>query len=455
MTARYILFVIGLSALFLVSGCGRGPQGYGVVLWPPEDSPLEFGMLVEVTDSSDIADTYTIRPPEDGERITTEQWRIESFETNEAATEFAEDFDEYRERFASSARQALRVRTEQDTSADSVYRLRQGEEVKIISRSDDSSEEGQDTGTSQGVWYEVLTREGSRGWVPGRHLSGIEGSSGVGIADVVGITNPRLDTFLSTDWRPTYFQRMIESDRIDLERFREEYGLFPEPEQSRLRLNLPDESATFDYETWSSGQARQFIAEGTRFSVIVRSDEAISIRYTIDGERNNIAMERVDEDISEVRAEERERRAELYESLVSRGSRLASDAYGTVELREDNEIRWQNYDRLVPSVIPRSARSEGRLRFDHFRSDDLEGDYDGALSFHFDGAEDEPVVFLYQFVSGGLRLAHVREDNIEDKIVQRESRSPVVIFFSFQESAGGSEADDDAGSPEAEEGELE
>lgn len=440
MTARYLFFVIGIAALALLAGCGRGPQSYGVVLWPPEDSPLEFGMLVEITDSSSIAETATIRLPEDGERATVEQWRIESFESNEAASEFAKDFEEYSQRFAASTRQALRVRTDRDMSADSVYRLRRGEEVKIISRSEDSAQE---------TWYEVLTREGSRGWVRGRDLSGAEGSSATEVADVVGIMNPRLDTFLSTVWRPTYFRRMIKSNRIDLERFREGYGLFPEPEQKRLRLNLPDQNATFDYETWSSGQARQFIAEGTRFSVIVRSDEVISIRYTINNERYNIAMERVEEDISEVRAEERRRRAELYASLRSRGTRLSSNAYGTVELREDNEIRWRDFSRLVPSVIPRSAGSRGHLRFDHFLADSIEGEYEGALSFHFTGLEEQPVVFLYEFVSGGIRLAHVQKETIEDKIVQREGRSPVVIFFSFEEASTSEAPTDEEGNEPA------
>ena len=336
MTARSIRIAIGISIVLALIGCGGGSRSFGVVLWPPQESPLEFGMLVEVTDSSDIESTYTVRPLENGERMTTEQWRIEAFDSNEQAREFADNFEQYSDTFGTSQLQALRVRTEPNASAESVYRLRQGEEVNVIGQSSDASEDGGSTD----VWYEVLTRDGSRGWVPDRFLAGLESSSEAANSEIEGVTNPRLDTFLSTVWRPTYFQRMLESDRIDLERFRTEYGLFPEPEQSRVRLNLPDQSATFDYETWSSGQARQFIAEGTRFSVIVRSEKTISIRYTVNGERYNIAMIRIDEDIAETRAAERERRSELYASLRSRGTRLSSDAYGTVELREQYEARY-------------------------------------------------------------------------------------------------------------------
>jgi hypothetical protein len=178
------------------------------------------------------------------------------------------------------------------------------------------------------------------------------------------------------------------------------------------------------------------VAGGARFSVIVRSETEISVQYTINGEGYNRAMQAIERDIEEVREQERARRDALYEALRSRGTRLSSDAYGSILLRENMAFQWSRYSRLVPSVIPSSAGASGFLRFDHFLSDDLAGEYDGALSFRFVGAEDRPVVFIYQYVSGGMRLAHVPPENIRDKVVLRESLSPVIIFFSFEE--GGS-----------------
>jgi hypothetical protein len=226
---------------------------------------------------------------------------------------------------------------------------------------------------------------------------------------------------------------MIESGNIDLERFRSEYGLFPEPEENRIRLNLEDQSATFEYDRWTRGRDREFVAQGTRFSVIVRSETSVSVQYTIDGQGYNIAMESIERDIEEIRGEEQEHRDALYASLRSRGTRLSSDAYGSILLRDEMAFQWAQYSRLVPSVIPASAGASGYVRFDHFLSDNIEGEYDGAMSFRFVGARNQPVVFLYQFVSGGLRLTHVPAENIRDKIVLRESLSPVIIFFSFEE----------------------
>lgn len=428
-TFRHLSTVIVISVFVsLLVSCGGGSQGSGVVLWPPEGSSLEYGMVVTISDSSDTDNTYTVSPPEDGERETLPQWRVEVFGSEERAREFAAEFETNAETFASAERQALPVREDADRTSNIVYRLRLGEEAKVISRSAQPSDEA----GFVDYWYEVLTRDGSRGWVFGYYLSGIEGS-GAGGEEDSPVDDPLLSRFLSTTWRPVYFSRMLDSGRIDLERFRADYGLFPEPEENRIRLNLEDQSSTFEYEGWSRGRSREFVARGAQFSVIVRSEESISIQYSIDGEGYNVAMQSIERDIAEVRREEQERREERYASLRSRGDRLVSNAYGNILLRDDGAFQWAQYSRLVPSVISASAGASGYIRFDHFLSESLGADYEGALSFRFVGARDEPVVFLYQFVSGGLRLAHVPSDNIRDKVVLRESLSPVIIFFRFED----------------------
>jgi hypothetical protein len=385
-------------------------------------------MLVTINDSSDVEETYTVSPPEDRGRETVPQWRVEVFGSEERAAEFAAEFEDYAQTFASAERQALPVREDADRTSNIVYRMRRGEEAKVIARSDQPSDEA----GFVDYWYEVLTEDGSRGWVFGYYLSGIEGSGG-GTEESGPIDDPLLSRFLSTTWRPVYFARMLESGRIDLERFRTDYGLFPEPEENRIRLHLEDQSATFEYEGWSRGRSNEFVARGAAFSVIVRSENSISVRYTIDGEGYNIAMQSIERDIAQVRRQEQERRAERYASLRSRGNRLVSNAYGNILLRDDGAFQWAQYSRLVPSVIPASAGPSGYIRFDHFLSESLTEEYEGALSFRFVGAENQPAVFLYQFVSGGLRLAHAPSDNIRDKVVLRESLSPVIIFFSFED----------------------
>jgi hypothetical protein len=164
----------------------------------------------------------------------------------------------------------------------------------------------------------------------------------------------------------------------------------------------------------------------------VRGEDLASLQYTHNGESASLAIQTIDEDITEVIRTERERREALYEDFFELGI-LHSSAYGTIEFFPDRVFEWRNYRRLVPNAIPQDAGRSGTVAFDIYPGSAFEGRYDGVISFYFNGAEDAPVRFLYAQSSGGVRMQFVPPGDVEENIVARESLSPLVIFFSESE----------------------
>ena len=139
-------------------------------------------------------------------------------------------------------------------------------------------------------------------------------------------------------------------------------------------------------------------------------------------------------DITQVLADEVERRTEEVASLVNMGPEFSSTNYGTLMFGFNGVFSWQDYDLLVPSVINQNAQPSGTVRVQYFISSALKKEWDGVLTFMFDGMEDE-VNLLYKKASNGLRLsvAHIAEN--EDTLSGRTSftvlqakNSPVMFF---------------------------
>jgi hypothetical protein len=174
----------------------------------------------------------------------------------------------------------------------------------------------------------------------------------------------------------------------------------------------------------------------------VRGPGRISIQYDYRGDIYSRAFVTISEDIQSIINRENRRREDRYQEILNRGNTMLSTAYGTIRLRRNMAFEWQGYGRLVPSVIPEDAGNRGRVLFSYYLADDIADQFDGALAFHFDGQETEDaIVFLYRFRDGGIRLSRVSDRNIDENVVQEESISPLIIFFSFdQQSRPGEES---------------
>ena len=432
---QFRITVLTSLAAFLMTfltACGPDTVGTAVVLWPAEGWPVDPGAVVPVLEVSDLDDTYTLRPAAADRELSSPTWRVRFFETAEEAQAYAEEFSPYAEQFGRIVGRpdnlgAQRVyRSAQARSEQTVYRLRDNERFKIVDRSDEPTDESGATAH----WYQILTRDGTVGWVFGYYLQ-IDGAETAanGTRDE---SNDELRQVLAQVWRPSYFQDMINSGRYDLDRFRQQYGLFPNPQENSLRLRVPDHETTFSYTSVFPGSRGTYVFEGSSLQLTVRDQRRISIQYEYRGDIYSRALVTLREELQSVINRENRRREERYQEILDRGNTLLSTAYGSIRLHEDMVFEWQGYGRLVPSLVPSDAGNRGVLQFSYYLGEDIANEFDGVLAFHFEGRNsDEAIVFLYRFSNGGIRLSQVGERNIDQNLVQEASVSPLIIFFSF------------------------
>mgnify|MGYP001679873147 CR=1 FL=1 len=135
-----------------------------------------------------------------------------------------------------------------------------------------------------------------------------------------------------------------------------------------------------------------------------------------------------DVDIAALVAEEKERRDAEYERIAASGPNFKSAAYGQLSLKRDGSFTWRGNRRLVPSLIAESAKGGGTAEIDYFIDSSLSPQYDGVLSFAFEGMKDK-VNFLYKIEANGVRFEDASEARFEGNTLMRRGASPLVIFF--------------------------
>jgi hypothetical protein len=423
------LFLIVLP-FFLVLSCGSPAIGYGVLLWAPDDSGLTSGDVVTVNAESEISDSYSVVADGQSDQIEIPRWRVEFYETRDAAgqraAEYSAVFDGKTTLRARATRNALPIRSEPEaTSTNSVYRLRENEEVKLIGR----QEEEVDLQGLISYWYEALTQTGERGWVFGYTLDIYDPTDPAFVMDSGRTEDPRIDQLLSNIWRPVSYVNMIANGTIDLDTFRVEYGLFPDPATRTFELVLPAHAVLFEYERITRVGQGRYIAEGTPLAFTFQRGNEISVQYSFQGEQYVIAMQVIDTPIQDYIDAEIERRAKVYAEIQELGPNFRSDNYGSLTFEDEQRFTWGGYDRLVPNAIPAGASNSGRVGLNLFLARSLESQFDGAVSFEFAGTS-RPVSFAYSLEPTGIRLIWIPEGDIDDRLVTRVGPTTLTVFMS-------------------------
>ncbi|TVR02748.1 MAG: hypothetical protein EA403_08515 [Spirochaetaceae bacterium] len=425
---RVFLLVVAASALLVA--CGPRTVGHGVLLWP-EDNPELAGAVVSILEISNIQNSYIIAF-EDGTREMIPQWRIRFFNSATDAREFADAYAQVAQTFVRADRNALPVRRILDRTSQAVYRLREGEEAKVISR---TAEPHNEAGLVA-HWYEVLTEDGTTGWTFGFYLTAFEAGQQVAVRGADDEVDPLIERLVDNVWRPSSIGQMIRNGTIDLAQMRSDFGLFPEPEENRFRLVLPGgRSEVFRYTDIVRSTVRQYALQGTTLQVTFRSENAITIQYTVGTQTESADLEIIEHDLAEVREREIERRTELIRELAERSDRWVSSAYGRITLSSDGRFQWTGYESFVPTVIPRGAGLEGRIEFSHFLAPPLRGSFDGVLTFRFNQLDNRPVHFAYTRTDTGMRLTNVPPQNINRNVVMSVGSGSVVAFFTADPSS--------------------
>ena len=426
---RATRLLTSLAILLVLAACGSPALGYGVILWATDGADYASGDVVTVVSESEITETYTVLTATETEEILP-RWRVEFFETQPEAEARAENyasvFDGNTNLLALATRNALPIRSGPEaTSTNTIYRLRQNEEIKLIGR----QEQETDLEGLISYWYEALTSTGERGWVFGYTLSVFDPADPTTVQSGGRTEDPLLDLLLNNIWRPIYYLDMIANRAIDLQVFRIENGLFPDPGTNTFELVLPEHAALFEYERVTRVGNGRYIAEGTSLAFTFQRGDEISVQYSHEGESFVIAMQRIGAPVQEFIDQELERREEAYTQLLDLGPNFQSDNYGSLTFEPDQRFTWGEYERLVPTVVPAGAGSLGRIELGLFLDRELAGDYDGALQFRFSGTSS-PASFVYSLESTGIRLVWVPPADINDRVVSRVGSATLTVFMS-------------------------
>ena len=431
LTKKYGLIAI-CAISFALASCSRF-MGYGMLLWDIPERELRDGDILPVYIRSNISHTYAVSAPDSKDRFDIPLWQITTPASRRETKKIKLRYAEFLHRYASVKLDGLPIRAEPVNTARQVYRLRKGEIIKILYKG-----EGQAVMTGsdalEGNWLRVLTSSGTQGWCFSYNLELFEMQKGGEAAPGAGSGEEEKDDafekLAGTIWYPDYYRSMIREKRIDPIRMNAAYCFTVDAENQKVSLNLPERYGSWEYGAAMKTADGEYTFTDTPVKVSVR-DNYIAVTCADDAGRprdyNFIALGD-DVDIAALVAEEKERRGAEYVRIAAAGPNFKSAAYGQLSLKRDGSFTWKDNRRLVPSLIAESAKGGGTVGIDYFIDELLSPQYDGVLSFSFEGMKAK-VNFLYKIEANGIRLEDAAEARFEGNTLVRRGASPLVIFF--------------------------
>ena len=477
---KRILFSIFSVFCFLFFSCGE--SGYSLVLWNNPEAGISEGDIVKVFVKSNISHTYIIAIPSSKNKIEIPLWQISEPKKKSDIIKLSEFYSEYEHTYASVKLDGLPVRSEPVNTAKQVYRLRKNEIIRVLYEG-----EGQiptnGKGNLPGKWLKVLMEGGTSGWCFSYNLELFERQgnnllvSGTKQEEVFE-EDEVLSAILLENWVPEYFGDMIKTGRYNLSLFSPDYGFsfgtFPVLEQKEsnedfsipeeengsfekpdfkkslagkgfmeilnsmetkvLSLKTPDFNKSWKYSGIKKAADGSYTFDSNSVTVFPRGRKNITVQFTdSDGKTKSENFIAVSENIALLAEDEIERRQEELVGIARHGPVFHSSNYGTIIFNSENSVTWKNYQLLVPALVSKSALGSVTVSVEYYLSNQLKGDYDGILTFHFIGME-KPVNFLYKMDAGGLRLEDAAKAEIKGNLVLSRGTSPLVMYFSKMSS---------------------
>jgi hypothetical protein len=426
-------FLLVVCTAVALSSCTR-TIGYGLVVWGGEDGPVQTGQILPIQQESQIQSTYLIRLEGTKELVEVPTWRIRLFPDRERAVQGAEEYAPYLDMYAYSERDGLPIREQADQEARRVYKLAQGQLVKVLER----GEKKVQISNLEDFWYLVITEDGYQGYCFGYYLP-VFSTTGDPKAEVEALMarDPMLEALQETTWRPEYFQEMVDKGRIDLASFGPQFGFFVDTEAKQVHLVTSKRARSYGYERIENVGANRYVIEGpdigaSGIRINMQSRMRIVLTYSLGDQMLSSIYIDFPEEIEEIVTEERERREQLLDTFRARGRVFGSTAYGNIYLEEGMRFRWENYGGLGERIFLKKVRGSGDVDFPYYLADALAASFDGVITFRFDEySTDEGTSFLYTFDPAGVRFEYIRPQGVENLEVVRRDDSPLVIYFSF------------------------
>jgi hypothetical protein len=436
-----------ISAVFLgltLTSCGEKLLGWGILLWGAEEPAVPSGTVLPVYVKSNINRHWiagipeTYRAQSDAAETPMDKFEIplaklELVGSKSAAQKRAEAFAELALTYAETLQDGLPIRSDPDNSARRIYRLRQGEVVKILAESPGNPPISATGEPLAGSWYRVLAEDGAEGYCFSYRLRLFEHSGGP--LKVTRLEekqdDPDLDRLLSKTWSPESYGIMANTGKLDLAELSQHWRFSPGQDTGIAHIFAPNVNRTFPYTAIRSDGTRAWRFEGAHLQMRLRSDTVLEVQFTdAGGALKTLVFVSLPSAVDDLIIQETARQETLFKRLYDLGPMFNSANYGALSFTLNGGFSWTGYDFLVPQVIPAPGIGRGTVSMGLFLAPELArlNRYDGAVSFHLESLS-APVSFLYAIDNQGLRIEYIPSANIEGSLVARQAASPLVIYF--------------------------
>lgn len=426
----FVLVTVVLCAIFSFNSCSR-LMGYSVVLWSLPEQNLTDGMIVPVYIKSNITQSYVIGIPETDQKCEVPLWQISEPCSKKDVRVLSEKYAEYQRKYAKVKLDGLPVRYEPVNTARQVYRLREGEVLRILYKGEGAAVMAGKSAL-EGDWLRVLTSDGTMGWCFSYNLTVFderdEQQDTSSDSDVFVIDN-YLKNILVATWYPESYSDMIKTGRIDLAAMSPYYKFDTGFISGEVSLNISGLTVKSVYKGLSKVGSNVYQFDDTNFKMTVRSSNLIVIQYIDElGMPSSYNFVTLATDVNEVIAKEQERRKNVFNKLITAGPSFVSSNYGTIEFTGDFGFAWTGYGLLNSSLIPANSGITGSISMGYFLGESLKEEFDGILTLTFD-ENGRKINFFYKLESDGLRLEDAQRAQFKDSLAVARSSNPVVMFF--------------------------
>ena len=413
-------------SIVMTASCSKS-IGYGVVNWSIPEYNLTATDVVPILVRSNISKVYIAEL--NGQKIEIPLWQLTFCSSKREANAYIKKTAEYRSVYAAVKLDGLPLRANPDNAGKQVYRLRENQIVKVLWKGEGAPVVARDK-PLEGDWLYVMTNDGTRGWCFSYNLFTYderEPSSSQQVAEVA--TDEILKSILQSRWYPEYYREMIQKKHIDPERMTERFGFFPGEKTGVARIILKDEQIAFPYTGITKNRMGAYQFESSPLLLQIRNEDTIAVSYTDEKGRMQIhSFITLKEKPQELAQAEIERRNTGLQALIDTGPAFNSVNYGMLQFSEGGRFVWSGYQVLSPSIIPKGAGTAGYVAIRFFISAKLKTEYQGILSFKFDGSGNW-IDFFYTLSKQGVKLEYVKPENITDGIAAVRNLNPVILFF--------------------------
>lgn len=433
---KSLISIALISAAFLLTSCKEKVMGYSVALWNLPEQQISAGEVVPVYIKSNISHVYVAGFSDDA-KFEVPLWKMTEPEKQKIAVKTSEKYSDYAHIYASAKIDGLPIRAQTVNTSKQVYRLRKGEVIKILYK-----------GTGQAVmagknplegdWLRVLTDNGTQGWCFSYNLALFEtdiSGNRIGGEEIVEEekTDPYMETVCNAIWYPDYYKSLIDSNNIDISRLNASYRFTIDEENKKVSLNLKDIHESWDYDGFTKRDDKEYALNGIPCIVYYKNAGFIVVRYTGEsGKPQDLNFVAINANLSDIVSAERERRTNAFNTVYSHGNSYRSQNWGTITLTSDGAFRWGGNRALVnQGIISAQAKNGGTVNAKYVVSKKLMENYDGVLTFLFDGASGE-VNFLYKLEEGAIRLEDASSATFDGNMVKARGSGALILYFTVQ-----------------------